>query len=106
APSTSALITSWSTRLRAAKPAPIERPKSGCASACPVPGTAGVSMRLIGWAIALAAAGLTPAAAEAQAGSSTQNALAADAATPPAGTAQNPGKPDTAQPPTVVPGSI
>ncbi|MFL6726046.1 MAG: cytochrome c oxidase subunit II [Sphingomicrobium sp.] len=63
-------------------------------------------MRLIGWAIALAAAGLTPVAAEAQAGSSTQNAPAAAAATPLAGTAQNPGKPDTAQPPTVVPGSI
>ena len=63
-------------------------------------------MRLTGWAIALAAAGLTPVAAGAQAGSSTQNAPAAAAATPPAGTAQNPGKPDTAQPPTVVPGSI
>jgi len=63
-------------------------------------------MRLIGWAIALAAAGLTPAAAVAQAGSSTQNAPAAAAATPTAGTAQNHGKPDGAQPASVVPGTV
>ncbi|HEX6742528.1 MAG TPA: cytochrome c oxidase subunit II [Sphingomicrobium sp.] len=37
-------------------------------------------MRLIGWAIALAAAGLTPAAAQAPAGSPTENAAAAPAA--------------------------
>jgi cytochrome c oxidase subunit 2 len=57
-------------------------------------------MKLIGWAIALAAAGLTPAAAQAPATSPapTQTTAAAPAATPPAGTAQNPGTPDAAQP--------
>jgi cytochrome c oxidase subunit 2 len=65
----------------------------------------GVQMRLIGWAIALAAAGLTPAAAGAQAPTPTQNAAAASA-TPPAGTAQDATKPDTAQPAAIVPGSI
>jgi cytochrome c oxidase subunit 2 len=68
----------------------------------------GVKMRLIGWAIALAAAGLTPAAAQTNAGAPAQNALAAGptaAATPPAGTAQNPGKPDAAQP-AIVYGSV
>ena len=59
-------------------------------------------MRLIGWAIALAAAGLTPAAAQAPA--SNQSAAAASA-TPPAGTAQNPGKPDAPTAPAVTPGS-
>jgi cytochrome c oxidase subunit II len=58
-------------------------------------------MRLIGWAIALAAAGLTPAAAGAQGAASTQNALAATTpsvtATPPAG---------AAQPAMVVPGTV
>ena len=63
-------------------------------------------MRLIGWAIALAAAVLTPAAALAQAPAPTQNAAATTTtATPPAGTAQNPGKPDAAQP-AIVPGSV
>jgi cytochrome c oxidase subunit 2 len=64
-------------------------------------------MRLIGWAIVLAAAGLTPAAAGAQSAAPTQNAAAATAATatPPAGTAQNPGKPDVGQPP-IVYGSV
>jgi cytochrome c oxidase subunit 2 len=66
-------------------------------------------MRLIGWAIALAAAGLTPAAA-AQAPASTpaaaQPTAAAPTATPPAGTAQTAAKPDAAQPPVVVPGSV
>jgi cytochrome c oxidase subunit II len=67
-------------------------------------------MRLIGWAIALAAAGLTPAAA-AQAPASSpspnaQNATPANApATPPAGTAQDAAKPDAAQP-AVVPGTV
>jgi cytochrome c oxidase subunit 2 len=61
-------------------------------------------MRLIGWAIALAAAGLTPAAASGQT-APTQSA-AAPTATPPAGTAQNPGKPDVAQSATPVPGSV
>jgi cytochrome c oxidase subunit 2 len=64
-------------------------------------------MRLIGWAIALAAAGLTPAAAQAPASSpapaQTTATAPAATATPPAGTAQNPGKPDVAQPPAVNP---
>lgn len=64
-------------------------------------------MRLIGWAIALAAAGLTPAAAQAAATApATATATApASSATPPAGTAQNPGKADAAQP-TIVYGSV
>jgi cytochrome c oxidase subunit 2 len=72
----------------------------------------GVKMRLTGWAIALAAAGLTPAAAQAPASSPAPTAAAPaataatpPAATPPAGTAQNPGVPDAAQP-AVVPGSV
>jgi cytochrome c oxidase subunit 2 len=75
----------------------------------------GVKMRLIGWAIALAAAGMTPAAAQAPASSPASTeaahdhmsaaAPAATAATPPAGTAQNPGQPDAAQP-AVVPGTV
>jgi cytochrome c oxidase subunit 2 len=60
-------------------------------------------MRLIGWAIALAAAGLTPAAAGAQSAASTQNTAAT--ATPSAGTAQTAGKPDVAQP-AIVYGSV
>ena len=60
-------------------------------------------MRLIGWAIALAAAGLTPAAAIGQTAAPTQNATAT--ATPPAGTAQTAGKPDAAQP-AIVYGSV
>jgi cytochrome c oxidase subunit 2 len=64
-------------------------------------------MRLIGWAIALAAAGLTPAAAKgpASAPSQTASATTAPTATPPAGTAQDATKPDAAQPP-VVYGSV
>jgi cytochrome c oxidase subunit 2 len=64
-------------------------------------------MRLIGWAIALAAAGLTPAAAQAPASSPTptEASAAAPAATPPAGTAQDAAKPDAAQP-AIVPGSV
>ncbi|MES2136360.1 MAG: cytochrome c oxidase subunit II [Pseudomonadota bacterium] len=61
-------------------------------------------MRLIGWAIALAAAGLTPAAASAQA-PATNAAATATTTTPPAGTAQDAGKPDAAQP-AVVYGSV
>ena len=61
-------------------------------------------MRLIGWAIVLAAAGLTPAAAGAQSAAPTQNAAAATV-TPAAGTAQNPGRPDVGQPP-IVYGSV
>jgi cytochrome c oxidase subunit II len=67
-------------------------------------------MRLIGWAIALAAAGLTPAgAATAPAPSPTTSTTAAAPsvnATPHAGTAQNPGQPDAAQAATVVPGTV
>jgi cytochrome c oxidase subunit 2 len=65
-------------------------------------------MRLIGWAIALAAAGMTPAAAQNTAIAPAPNSAAAaptSAATPPAGTAQNPGKPDAAQP-AIVYGSV
>jgi cytochrome c oxidase subunit 2 len=65
-------------------------------------------MRLIGWAIALAAAGLTPAAAQAPASTSNQSAPATpvSTATPPAGTAQNPDKPVApTAPAAVVPGS-
>ncbi len=68
-------------------------------------------MRLIGWAIALAAAGLTPAAAaQSNAAAPAQSAPtaaapAATTATPPAGTAQEPNKPDAAQP-AIVPGSV
>src|SRR5213592_522027 len=66
----------------------------------------GVKMRLIGWAIALAAAGLTPAAAQTPASSTSPTAAAAvPAATPPAGTAQDATKPDAAQP-AIVPGSV
>jgi cytochrome c oxidase subunit II len=60
-------------------------------------------MRLIAWAIALAAAGLTPAAAQTPAGAPAPAASAT--ATPPAGTAQDAAKPDAAQP-AVVPGSV
>jgi len=67
-------------------------------------------MRLIGWAIALAAAGLTPAAAQTNAAAPAQSAPTATApaattVTPPAGTAQEPNKPDAAQP-AIVPGSV
>ena len=63
-------------------------------------------MRLIGWAIALAAAGLTPAAAQnASAPSQTAAAAGASAATPAAGTAQDAAKPDAAQP-AIVYGSV
>lgn len=58
-------------------------------------------MRLIGWAIALAAAGLTPAAAGAQTAAPTLNA----AATAPAGTAQPAAGPVDAQGP-IVYGSV
>jgi cytochrome c oxidase subunit 2 len=71
-----------------------------------------VKMRLFGWAIALAAAGLTPAAAHAPASPPSQSASAATAVTPavaqptpPAGTAQFPNKPDVATaPPGAPPG--
>jgi cytochrome c oxidase subunit 2 len=63
-------------------------------------------MKRIGWAIALAAAWLTPAAAQAPANtpSATTPAAAQPSAAPPAGFAQNPNKPDAATaPPTVAP---
>jgi len=63
-------------------------------------------MRLIGWAIALAAAGLTPAAAMSQTAPAPSAPAAATTPAPPAGTAQNPGKADVAQPATAVPGSV
>ena len=64
-------------------------------------------MRLIGWAIALAAAGLTPAAAAQGPATppASAPAPAATIATPPAGTAQDAAKPDAAQP-AIVPGSV
>jgi len=64
-------------------------------------------MRLIGWAIALAAAGLTPAAAQTPPSTTapTTAAAAEPAVTPPAGTAQDAAKPDAAQP-AIVPGSV
>src|SRR3954451_25385065 len=60
----------------------------------------GVKMRRIGWAIALAAAWLTPAAAKApvSAPAPAKPSAAAPVATPPDGTAQNPDKPDAGQP--------
>lgn len=69
-------------------------------------------MKLIGWAIALAAAGLTPAAAQTPASSTNPSPPAASATTaapgqtPPAGTAQDATKPDPAQPAAIVPGSV
>ena len=63
----------------------------------------GVKMKAIWLAIALAAAGLTPAAAQTPASQPTT--AAATTATPPAGTAQDATKPDAAQPP-IVYGSV
>jgi cytochrome c oxidase subunit II len=65
-------------------------------------------MRLIGWAIALAAAGLTPAAAQAPASAPSQNVSSTPSATatPPAGTAQSAGTPDAATSSAVVPGTV
>ena len=64
-------------------------------------------MRLIGWAIALAAAGLTPAAAQTPPASPapTTTEAAGPTETLPAGTAQDATKPDAAQP-AIVPGSV
>ena len=64
-------------------------------------------MRLIGWAIALAAAGLTPAAAQTPPASPapTTTEAAAPTETPSAGTAQDATKPDAAQP-AIGPGSV
>ncbi len=58
----------------------------------------GVLMKRIGWAIALAAAWLTPASAQAPASAPATStpAAAQPTAAPPAGFAQNPGKPDAA----------
>jgi len=88
------------------------RNTGGCGPALPVPNrVSGVLMKHIGWAIALAAAGLTPAAAQAPASppattaqASTTPSAAAPTAVPPAGFAQNPTTPDPATaPPTVAP---
>src|SRR6059058_4505834 len=62
-------------------------------------------MKLIGWAIALAAAGLTPAAAQPAPSVSAAPQNTTAPATPPAGTAQTAGKPDAAQP-AVTPGTV
>ena len=63
----------------------------------------GVKMRLIGWAIALAAAGLTPAAAQTPANSPAQSSATqqsgAATAQPAGGFAQNANKPDAATAP-------
>jgi len=78
------------------------RKLEGRGSRVPVPTHVkpGVTMRLIGWAIALAAAGLTPAAAQNTAGAPTPNAAATPAAAQPsAGFAQEPNKPDAATAP-------
>lgn len=69
----------------------------------------GVQMRLIGWAIALAAAGLTPAAAEGQATAPSQNVVSAPASTAPAtsaSAAQDRAKSGAATDQQVVPGSV
>ena len=64
-------------------------------------------MRLIGWAIALSAAGLTPAAAQTPPHTPTTISTTTPAVTtPPAGTAQNPGQPDVAQTAPVAPGTV
>lgn len=65
----------------------------------------GVKMRLIGWAIALAAAGLTPAAAQTPPAAAPTAAASSETAAPPAATAQNPAAADAAQP-AIVPGSV
>jgi cytochrome c oxidase subunit 2 len=71
----------------------------------------GVLMKHIGWAIALAAAWLTPAAAQAPASAPTQTTAAAPAPaaaqpTPSAGTAQFPNKPDAATAPPGAPAGV
>jgi cytochrome c oxidase subunit II len=71
----------------------------------------GVQMRRIGWAIALAAAWLTPAAAQAPASLPAQTTAAAPAPaaaqpTPPAGTAQFPNRPDAATAPPGAPAGV
>src|SRR5256885_5251133 len=65
----------------------------GAASRAPIPTTSpGVKMRLIGWAMAVAAAGLTPAAAQAPAGAPPPATAAPAAAAPaPANAAPVPG---------------
>jgi cytochrome c oxidase subunit 2 len=61
-------------------------------------------MKRLGWAIALAAAWLAPAAAQSTASAPAQDAVAAQATvTPPAGTAPNPNKPDAATAPAAAP---
>src|SRR5690242_19055132 len=87
----------------------------GRARCTPVPSMSGERMRLIGWAIALAAAALTPAAAAqapasspttAQTSAATPAAAQPNAATPPAGTAQYPNKPDVGTAPPGAPAGV
>jgi len=66
----------------------------------------GVQMRRIGWAIALAAAWLTPAAAQAPASQPAQSAAAAPTPAPAGGTAQNSTSPDAATAPAGAPAGI
>ena len=94
--------------MRLQKAAPIEAAKSGARLSRFRPNAmqTGVKMKLIGWAIALAAAGLTPAAAQPapSASSPTQNSVAAPAATAaPGAGAQAAAKGDAAP---VIPGSV
>src|SRR3954466_6683506 len=82
-------MTCWTSRLRVPKAALIEAAKSDGATALPVSSTSGEPMRLMGWAIALAAAGLTPAAAAQGPATPLASApapAAATTATPSAGT--------------------
>jgi len=83
--------------LRLLKAAPIERPTSGGADLRRrFQLGLGVSMKRIGWAIALAAAWLTPAAAQAPASTPAATTAAQPTTPPPAGFAQDANKPDTA----------
>ena len=63
-------------------------------------------MRLIGWAIALAAAGLTPAAAQSPATSPAQNAAVTPAAAAHGNPSQSAAKPGNTAPEQIVPGSV
>src|SRR5580765_1289225 len=88
----------WRRRLRVRKATPIERatPMGAPAPASPNRMPTGVKMKLIGWAIALAAAGLTPAAAQGPASSPAPAAASPSVAPAPAAKA----------PAAIVPGSV
>ena len=96
--------------MRLHQAAPIEAPNQEARFHAFLPNAfvTGVTMRLIGWAIALAATGLTPAAAQTppSAPSTAQGATAPAVTTPPAGTAQDATKPDAGQTAAVVPGTV